>query len=140
MAATPDSGLEVRLTLLLGAMAFAVFAILTALGMLGPLLVDMAADLETTVPVVAQLVTAAALAWAATSLVIGPFSDVYGRKPILILGLVLAGLGSIGTALAGDLLVASGFRVVAGVGGGMVPPSCIALVGDLFPPRRRAIR
>ena len=50
--------------------------------MLGPLLIAMSRDWHTTVPAVAQLVTSAAVAWAATAIVVGPFSDAYGRKPI----------------------------------------------------------
>ena len=131
---TPD----IRFTFLLGTMACSVFSLLTALGMLGPLLVDMSQGLATTVPVVAQLVSAAAISWAITALVIGPFSDTYGRKPILLLGTILVGLGSIGTGLSSDFAITSFFRVMAGIGGGMVPPTCMALIGDVFPHERRA--
>ena len=131
---TPD----IRFTFLLGTMAFSVFSLLTALGMLGPLLVEMSQGLNTTVPVVAQLVSAAALSWAITALVIGPFSDTYGRKSILLLGTLLVGLGSIGTAVSPNLVVASAFRIIAGIGGGMVPPTCMALIGDYYPQERRA--
>ena len=116
-----------------------VFAVLTALSMLGPLLIAMSHDWHTTVPAVAQLVTSAAVAWAATALVVGPFSDAYGRKPVLLAGTLLVGLASIGTALAPNLPSAAVFRILAGVGGGMVPPTCIALLGDLLPPEKRAM-
>ena len=107
--------------------------------MLGPLLVAMSHDWHTTVPAVAQLVTSAAVAWAATAIVVGPFSDAYGRKPILLVGALLVGLASIGTALAPNLPSAAVFRILAGVGGGMVPPTCIALLGDLLPSEKRAL-
>ena len=126
-------------TILLIAIGCTVFAVLTALSMLGPLLVDMSQDWMTTVPVVAQLVTAAAVAWAATALVVGPFSDAYGRQPILLTGVLLISLASIGTALAPNLATATVFRVLAGVGGGMVPPTCIALIGDIVSVERRAM-
>ncbi len=116
-----------------------VFAVLTALSMLGPLLVAMSHDWHTTVPAVAQLVTSAAVAWAATAIVVGPFSDAYGRKPVLLTGALLVGLASICTALAPNLPSAAVFRILAGVGGGMVPPTCIALLGDLLPSEKRAL-
>ena len=116
-----------------------VFAVLTALSMLGPLLVAMSRDWHTTVPAVAQLVTSAAVAWAATAIVVGPFSDAYGRKPILLAGTLLVGLASIGTALAPNLPSAAVFRILAGIGGGMVPPTSIALLGDLLPSEKRAL-
>jgi predicted MFS family arabinose efflux permease len=67
-------------------MAFAFFLAITGRAMMGPLLVDIADQLTVSVPMAAQLVTIAAAAWAATALLVGPFSDAYGRKPILLLG------------------------------------------------------
>ncbi|MEK7847953.1 MAG: MFS transporter, partial [Chloroflexota bacterium] len=126
-------------SVLLLAMAFTVFCTMTAVTMLGPLLVDMSRGLNTSLPVTAQLVTASAVAWAVTALVSGPFSDAYGRKPVLMLGAVMVVAGSVGTALAPSFAIAVGFRLLAGVGGGMIPPTCIAIVGDTFPARRRAM-
>ena len=125
--------------LLLVSMAFAIFGVVTSLVMVGPLLVDMSSALNTTVPLVGQLVTIAAATWALTALVVGPFSDTYGRKPVLLVGTCLVAIASIGTGLAPSLPVAAGFRVLAGIGGGMVPPTCIALIGDIFPEKRRSM-
>ena len=123
--------------LLLASMSFAIFATVTAVTMPGPLLVDMAAALETSVPVVGQLVTAAASTWALTAIVVGPFSDAYGRRPILLLGVCLLAMGSLGIGLAPSFALVAAFSVLLGVGGGMVPPTCIALVGDLLPEERQ---
>ena len=86
-----------------------------------------------------QLVTSAAVAWAATAIVVGPFSDAYGRKPVLLTGVLLVGLASIGTGLAPNLSSAAVFRILAGIGGGMIPPTCIALLGDILPSEKRAM-
>ncbi|NKB56028.1 MAG: MFS transporter [Alphaproteobacteria bacterium] len=118
-------------------MAFAVLLAVTAVAMLGPLLVDMASAMDTTVPVAGQLVTTAAAAWAVTALMVGPFSDAYGRKPVLLLGTCFLAAGSLGMGLAPSFAVATGFSVLVGIGGGMVPPTCIALIGDIFPEARR---
>ncbi len=124
-------------SLLLGCMAFAVLLAVTAVAMLGPLLVDMASALGITVPVAGQLVTTAAAAWAVTALMVGPFSDAYGRKPILLLGTCFLAAGTLGMGLAPSFAVATGFSGLVGIGGGMVPPTCIALIGDMFPEPRR---
>ncbi|MDP6509782.1 MAG: MFS transporter, partial [Dehalococcoidia bacterium] len=79
---------------LLCSMAFAVFTTVTAVAMLGPLLVDMSSALDTTVPVVGQLVTISAASWAISALLVGPFSDTYGRKPVLVLGSLLVAVAS----------------------------------------------
>ena len=126
-------------SLLLGCMAFAVLLAVTAVAMLGPLLVDLASALGTTVPVAGQLVSIAAASWAVTALVVGPFSDTYGRKPVLLLGACFLAAGCLGMGLAPSFAVAMGFSILVGVGGGMVPPTCIALIGDMFPEPRRSM-
>jgi predicted MFS family arabinose efflux permease len=124
-------------SLLLLTMFFAVFLTVTAVALPGPLLVDMSAALGITVPVVGQLITVAAATWAVTAVVVGPFSDVYGRKPVLLLGTCLLASGSLGIGLAPSFAVATVFSVLIGLGGGMVPPTCIALIGDAYPEARR---
>ena len=132
MSVSPGSTTGQAYPLLLGGLAIAVFLAVTAVAMLGPLLVDMASALGTTVPGAGQLVTAAAATWAVTALVAGPVSDAYGRKPVLLLGIGFLAAGSVGMGLAPTFAVAMGFSLLVGIGGGMVPPTCISLVGDMI--------
>jgi len=134
---SPDSIAGKNYALLLGSLAFAVLLAVTAVAMLGPLLVDMASALGTSVPVAGQLVTTAAAVWAITALVAGPVSDAYGRKPVLLLGTCFVATGALGMGLAPSFAVAVAFSVLIGIGGGMVPAICIALVGDVFPETRK---
>jgi predicted MFS family arabinose efflux permease len=56
---------------------------------------------------------------------------------MLLTGLMLMALGTLSTACAwhyGSLLAC---RCLTGVGAAMVPPNCLALVADVFPPDRR---
>jgi predicted MFS family arabinose efflux permease len=99
----------------------------------------MSVALGTSVPVVGQLVTTAAATWAVTALLAGPFSDAYGRKPVLVLGVCLLALGSLGIGLAPGLGTAVASCMLIGMGGGMVPPTCISLVGDTFPDARKPV-
>ena len=73
--------------LLLVFMSLAVFLTVTGVAMFGPLLVEMSLTFGISVPVAGQLVTVAAAAWGVTAIVAGPFSDAYGRKPVLLLGM-----------------------------------------------------
>lgn len=76
-------------------------------------------------------------AYGGLQLLYGPLSDRFGRKPILLVGLVLTLLGSILAALAPGLGVLTLARVLQGAGSaaGMVVGR--ALVQDLFVGRER---
>jgi len=105
--------------------------------MLGPLLVVLAHEFQTSVAMVGQLGAATALTWGITALLAGPISDTYGRRRLLLTGLLLMAVGILGSGLAwtyGSLLA---FRLLTGVGGALVPPNCIALVADVLPPAGR---
>ena len=71
-------------------------------------------------------------AYGGLQLVFGPLSDRIGRKPILVLGLAVAGLASVLAALAPDLRVLTIARVLQGAGSaaGMVVGR--AMIQDLF--------
>ena len=127
----------ISLGLVLSLLFSAIFLAMVVAVMLGPLLVELAEDFNTSVAVAGQLSTATALSWAITAPLVGPVSDTYGRRPVLLMGLALMAMGILGSVLAwnfGSLLV---FRVITGVGGAMVPPTILAVVADTFPPERR---
>lgn len=81
------------------------------------------------------------VAYGALQLLYGPLSDRLGRKKILLIGLAVAGLGSVWAALAGSLpsLIAARTLQGAGCAAGMVVGR--ALVQDLFqgPDRTRVM-
>ncbi len=77
------------------------------------------------------------LASTTTVPIVGRLSDMYGRKPFFMLGIVLLLLGS---ALAGssqtiEQLIA--FRVLQGFGARMIMAIAFTIVGDVFPPAER---
>ncbi|MBT9486478.1 MAG: Bcr/CflA family efflux MFS transporter [Rubrivivax sp.] len=81
------------------------------------------------------------VAYGGLQLVYGPLSDRLGRKPVLLAGLALAGLASVGAAFAPSLpwLIAARVLQGAGCAAGMVVGR--ALVQDLFegPERTRVM-
>ncbi|MEP6694307.1 MAG: MFS transporter [Chloroflexota bacterium] len=72
-----------------------------------------------------------------TSLLIGPYSDRFGRKRFLVAGAFVMGIFTIVSALAPtfELLIAA--RAIAGIGGSLIFPNANALIGDLFAYRER---
>lgn len=68
----------------------------------------------------------------------GKLADLYGRKPVLLIGAALFLMGSIlcGTAQSMEQLIA--FRAIQGLGAGSVQPITMTIIGDLFPIEQRA--
>ncbi len=79
------------------------------------------------------------LVFAALLLVFGTLADRFGRRRMLILGVVVFAGASVLAALApsGDLLI--GARVIQGVGGAMVLPTTLSIINATFRGRDRAI-
>ena len=81
------------------------------------------------------------VAYGALQLVYGPLSDRHGRKPILMLGLVVAGLASVMAALATDITQLTAARVLQGAGSAASMVVSRSMVQDLFagPQRTRVM-
>lgn len=92
-------------------------------------------DLQKATPVISGFL----LGYVAVLPLIGRLSDFVSRRRVLLWCLALFVLGSAVTALAVDLSVLVGGRVVQGIGGGGLVPATLALVADLWPPHRRGV-
>lgn len=68
---------------------------------------------------------------------IGRLSDLVSRQRVLLGCLALFVIGSAATALAVELPVLVGGRVLQGIGGGGLVPATLALVAQLWPPGER---
>src|SRR5262245_3565706 len=124
-------------TVLLILLCAAVFLPSVVVLMLGPLLVALAHEFQTSVAMVGQLASATAITWGITAPLAGPVSDAYGRRRMLLTCLLLMAAGLLGSTLAwhyGSLLA---FRLLTGVGAALVPPNSVAALADIFPPTGR---
>lgn len=68
---------------------------------------------------------------------IGSFSDRYGRKPFLLIGLFLLITGTILCGLSAGMSQFIGFRGIQGIGVGMLISTAFTVIGDLFEPHER---
>ena len=69
--------------------------------------------------------------------VAGRLSDIYGRKPLLLIGLVVFLLGSALSGFSQDMTQLVLFRGLQGFGAGVLMANTMAISGDLFPPSER---
>ncbi|WP_433251889.1 MDR family MFS transporter [Streptosporangium sp. CA-135522] len=79
------------------------------------------------------VVTAYLLTSTITVPLYGRLSDTYGRKPLLLVGVVVFLLGSVLCGAAQDMTQLIAFRALQGLGAGALLPLSLALVADLFP-------
>jgi predicted MFS family arabinose efflux permease len=105
---------------------------------MAPLLVAIAHDLGVTVGGAGLAVAAYLVPTVVLGVVIGPYSDRLGRKPFLVIGMIVLGLATIGAALAPTFEVLVAFRLASGVGGALCASSLIAALADVVPYERRA--
>src|SRR5216684_705415 len=67
----------------------------------------------------------------------GKLSDLFGRKPIFLIGVVLFLVGSAASGASQTMNQLIAFRAFQGLGAAALMPIAIAVIGDLFTPRER---
>lgn len=100
---------------LIGAACLGSFAATSSGTTRAPFLLEMAHDLDVTMPLVANLVSLTAMAWGIVSALGGWMSDVIGRRPVLLVAPFLLALALVAQAAAGSFFWVA---VWATVGGG----------------------
>lgn len=78
------------------------------------------------------------LAQAVTTPIYGKLADLFGRKPIMLLGIGFFLAGSVFCGFAWNMGVLIAFRAVQGLGAGAVFPMSITIVGDVYSIEERA--
>jgi EmrB/QacA subfamily drug resistance transporter len=78
------------------------------------------------------------LAQAVSVPIYAKFSDQYGRKPIMLIGVALFLLGSILCGIAWNMPALIVFRGLQGLGAGAIMPTSMTIVGDLYTVAERA--
>lgn len=81
--------------------------------------------------------TAYMLASSVTAILVGKLSDIYGRKPFILIGLAIFTLGSFLNGTSHTIFMLITYRVIQGFGAGMIMSTAFTSVGDLFSPRER---
>lgn len=81
--------------------------------------------------------TAYSLATTITVPIVGTVSDRYGRRPLILLGIVVFTLGSVLLGFVQNMNQLIVLRALQGVGGGMLMAMSFTAIADLFTPIER---
>jgi MFS transporter, DHA1 family, multidrug resistance protein len=116
--------------------------LLAGLGTLGPFSIDtylpafdgIARTLGATPVEMQQTLSAYLFGFAAMNLFHGALADSFGRRPVVLWGLALFTLASLGCALAPTIGALIGFRALQGVAAGAGMIVSRAIIRDMYPP------
>lgn len=116
--------------------------LLAGLGSLGPFSIDtylpafdgIARSLAATPLEMQQTLSAYLFGFAAMNLFHGALADSFGRRPVILGGLALFTLASVGCALAPTIGSLIGFRALQGISAGAGMIVSRAIIRDMFPP------
>jgi EmrB/QacA subfamily drug resistance transporter len=121
----------------LAVMCLALMTVVAAVASLNVALPDLARGTGATQSQLQWIVDAYALVFAGLLLPAGALGDRFGRKEVLLTGLVVFGGASIAAMLVNDPSTLIGLRAVIGVGAALVMPTTLSIITNVFPPEER---
>ena len=127
-----------RRRLILAASCIALVAVVASVSGLNVAQQALAADIGATQSQLLWIINGYTLVLAALLMPVGAIGDRWGRKPVLMIGLVVFSATNIGSAFATDPAVLIGLRLLAGVGAAMVMPVTLSVITTSFPREEQA--
>jgi DHA2 family multidrug resistance protein-like MFS transporter len=123
---------------LLGILCLSLVMIVMAVSSLNVALPSIQSDLGASSTMLQWILDSYALVFAGLLLVAGALGDRFGRKEMLLLGLLLFGVGAMVSGLAGSAAIVIVGRAIQGAGAAFVMPATLSLLTAIFPPEERA--
>ncbi|GGP34104.1 MFS transporter [Saccharothrix coeruleofusca] len=133
-AVIPDPRLRRRVLIAVCVALMAVIASVTGLNVAQP---DLAVTFDASQAEVLWIINSYTLALAALLLPLGAIGDRWGRKPVLLAGLLVFGVANAAAGLAPSAGVVLAARVLSGVGAAMIMPVTLAVITSTFPDQER---
>jgi EmrB/QacA subfamily drug resistance transporter len=128
---------ENRKWITLGAVSFGLFMIMLDNTVVNVALPTMERDLHVKLEQLEWVVTAYALTFAALLITGGKLADLYGRRRIFVIGLVIYSLSSLACGFAPTAGFLIGARAVQGAGAALMNPATLSIITATFPPKER---
>lgn len=123
---------------ILASMCIALVAVVASVSGLNVAQSALAAELNATQSQLLWIINGYTLALAALLMPVGAIGDRWGRKPILMVGLVAFAATNLASALARDPNLLIALRVLAGVSAAMVMPVTLSVITTSFPREEQA--
>jgi len=121
----------------LGAVAFGLFMIMLDNTIVNVALPAIEHSLHMSISSLEWIVTAYALTFAALLITGGKLGDMFGRRKMFIVGLVVFTLASLACGLAPSAGFLIGARAVQGIGAALMNPATLSIITATFPPKER---
>jgi EmrB/QacA subfamily drug resistance transporter len=121
----------------LAVMCLGLMMVVAAVASLNVALPDLARSTGATQTQLQWIVDAYALVFAGLLLPAGALGDRYGRKGILMIGLVIFGGASAAAMFAHQPAALITLRAVIGLGAALVMPTTLSIITNVFPPQER---
>ncbi|MEQ7052970.1 MFS transporter [Paenibacillaceae sp. P-4] len=102
-----------------------------SMGLVIPIVPELLEEFSASGQAAGYLVSCFGLTQFIFSPIAGNLSDRYGRKPMIIIGLVLFALSNLLAAFASDLTLLFASRLIGGIGSAALIPSIIAYIADI---------
>lgn len=83
------------------------------------------------------IITVFMLTASIATILVGKMSDIYGRKPFIIIGLIVFIIGSFLAGTSTNIFQLIVYRGIQGAGSGVIMSTSFIAVGDLYSPRER---
>lgn len=119
--------------LVLPLLSFCTFSVIFNNLILGPVLRDIANDLDVSVGAAGLLLTAYAAAAALVAFFAAPLLDRFGRRRVILFSITTLAIGTFASAAAPNFWLLLACRALAGIGVAGLQPAVMAAVGDYFP-------
>src|SRR3954463_13185326 len=114
-----------------------VFMLLLDITIVNVALPDIQTELDATLSDLQWVIDAYALSLAALLLTAGSLADLFGRRRVFVIGLVIFTLGSIACGSAQDIFFLQVSRAFQGIGGAAMFATALALLASAFPGKDR---
>ncbi|WP_016694456.1 MDR family MFS transporter [Rhodococcus rhodochrous] len=126
-----------EILVVLSGLLAALFTALLSSTIVSTALPTIIADLNGTQTQYAWVITTALLANAASTPIWGKFADLFNKKMLVQLGILVFVIGSVLAGIAHNVPVLLAARVIQGIGMGGLTALVVAIIGSIIPPRQR---